>query len=280
MKNKIQILILSLVAIMCWWFWISQAYVLTGEELEQVNSQKAIINDASDYGVRDYYLQLSKWYNILKNDDKLGTISEKLRDYAYSVFSTRKSIAKKEWKDLKSEFLGEYADNIIMDSEFPLDKCTWRYNTIDSISFANNFPTALTIAIRYRETTCGYYLPANGDGPFQIVSLDYGTGEITEEIFKQSIQDFIDFAKKKIDTYNAKADEEFPEINLTYTWFDLTGMVSFAALYNGWTRTGWVVEPNAPEYVYDGYGEWHENTKRFGVLAAFLNILDWELENS
>ena len=33
---------------------------------------------------------------ILKNDDKLGTISEKLRDYAYSVFSTRKSIAKKE----------------------------------------------------------------------------------------------------------------------------------------------------------------------------------------
>ncbi|MEI7557984.1 MAG: hypothetical protein WCJ45_04055 [bacterium] len=46
---------------------------------------------------------------------------------------------------------------------------------MDTISFANDFPTALTIATRYRETNCGYYLPGNGDGPFQILSKDYGT---------------------------------------------------------------------------------------------------------
>ena len=63
--------------------------------------------------------------------------------------------------------------------------------------FANNFPTALTIATRYRETHCGYYLPSNGDGPFQILSKDYGTGEINEDTFTQSIQDFIDFSKGK-----------------------------------------------------------------------------------
>ena len=57
---------------------------------------------------------------------------------------------------------------------------------MDTLSFANNFPTALTIATRYREANCGYYLPANGDGPFQILSKDYGTGQITEAKFLQT----------------------------------------------------------------------------------------------
>ena len=74
-------------------------------------------------------------------------------------------------------------------------------------------------------------MPANGDGPFQIVSKDYGNGEITEEIFKQTIQDFIDFAKNKIDNYNNRADDEFPPLKISYTSFDYTGVVSFAALY-------------------------------------------------
>lgn len=68
---------------------------------------------------------------------------------------------------------------------------------MDTISFANNFPTALTIATWYRETHCGYYLPANGDGPFQILSKDYGTGQITEAKFLNMMQDFIDFSKAK-----------------------------------------------------------------------------------
>jgi hypothetical protein len=75
---------------------------------------------------------------------------------------------------------------------------------MDSISFANNFPTALTIATRYREVNCGYYMPANGDGPFQIVSKDYGTGQITEAKFIGAMQDFIDFSKAKHLQYKTK----------------------------------------------------------------------------
>jgi hypothetical protein len=75
---------------------------------------------------------------------------------------------------------------------------------MDTISFANNFPTALTIATRYREVTCGYYMPTNGDGPFQIVSKDYGTGQMTEAKFLQTIQDFIDFSKAKHLQYKTK----------------------------------------------------------------------------
>ena len=272
-------MIFSLVAVF-WLVWVSDAaYKLTGDALQKFNAQKVTISQASNNGLWSYYTQLAKWYNILENDDRLATISSWLRDYAYSQFDSRKKIAKQQAVADKTEFLDEYRSNIMMEEEFPFDKCTWRYNTIDNISFANDFPTALTLAIWYRESGCGYYLPSNGDGPFQIVSKDYGNGEITEEIFKQTIQDFIDFAKNKIDNYNNKANEEFPEIKLSYTWFDYTGVVSFAALYNWWTRTGWMVQPNAPKYVFDGYGEKYANAKKYGLFPAFLKLISWELNN-
>ena len=279
MKNKIQILILSVVAIFGFLWITSAAYTLTWDELRQFNSQKATISQASNYGLWSYYTQLWKWYDILKNDERLSTVSSGLRDYTYSQFDSRKKLAKQQYMSEKSEFLDEYRWDIMMEENFPIDNCVWWYNTIDNISFANDFPTALTLAVWYRESNCGYYLPSNGDGPFQIVSKNYGNGEITEEIFKQTVQDFIDFAKNKIDNYNNKANEEFPEIKLSYTWFDYTGVVSFAALYNWWTRTGWMVQPNAPKYVFDGYWDKYSSAKKYWVFAAFLKILDWELSN-
>lgn len=279
MKNKIQILVFSLVVIF-WFVWVTNAeYKLTGDQLKQFNSQKATISQASNYWLWSYYKQLGQWYNILKNDERLSTISSGLRDYAYSLFDSRRKLAKQQNVAEKSKFLDEYRKNISISEDFPMDYCVWWYNTIDNISFANDFLTALTIAVWYKESNCGYYLPANGDGPFQIVSKDYGNGEITEELFKQTVQDFIDFAKDKIDGYNKKANDEFPEIHISYTWFDYTGVVSFAALYNWWTRTGWMVMPNAPKYVFDGYGEDYSNAKKYGLLPALLKVLAWEVDN-
>ena len=279
MKNKIQILVLVLVAVFGFVWITNAAYSLTWDELKHFNSQKITISESSDYGVWSYYFQLSKWYDILKADERLWTISKNLRDYAYSLLDSRRNAAKQQSAASKSAFVDSYEDNISADIEFPEEKCTGWYNTIDNISFANNFPTALTIAVWYRESTCGYYLPSNGDGPFQIVSKDYWAWEITEDVFKQTIQDFIDFSKKKIDSYNKKADEEYPEINLSYTWFDFTGVVNYLALYNGWTRTGWIVEPNAPEYIYDWYWEEHSGAKKYWTFPMFLKVLEWEIDN-
>ncbi len=279
MKNKIQILIFVLVAIFGF-CWISEAkYTLTWDELKQFNNQKVTLSQASNNWLWSYYVQLSKWSNLLENDERLSTISSGLRDYAYSQFDSRKKIAKQQYMSEKSDFLDEYRWDIMMEEEFPIDNCIWWYNTIDNISFANDFPTALTLAVWYRESNCGYYLPSNGDGPFQIVSKNYGNWEITEEIFKQTIQDFIDFAKNKVDNYNKKADDDFPVLKLSYTWFDYTWLVSFAALYNWWTRTGWMVQPNAPKYVFDGYGEKYANAKKYWLFPAFLKLLSWELNN-
>ena len=279
MKNKIQILIFAFV-ILFGFVWVTRAeYKLTGDELKQFNSQKATISKATNYGLWSYYTQLWKWCDILKGDDRLSIISSGLRDYASSLFDSRKKLAKQQYIGEKSRFLGAYEWNVTVTEKFSIDNCVGWYNTIDNISFANDFPTALTIAVWYKESNCGYYLPANGDGPFQIVSKDYGNGEITEDLFKQTIQDFIDFSKSKIDNYNKKADEEFPEIRISYTWFDYTGVVSFAALYNWWTRTGGMVVPNAPKYVFDGYWEDYSNAKKYWLLSAFIKVLDWEVDN-
>jgi len=279
MKNKIQVLVFALVVVFGFIWITNAAYKLTGDDLQNFNSQKVTISQASNGGLWSYYRQLWQWYNILKDDDRLSTISSGLRDYTFSLFDSRKKLAKQQYVGEKSKFLDEYRKDIMIQEEFPIDNCVGWYNTIDNISFANDFPTALTIAVWYKESNCGYYLPANGDGPFQIVSKDYGNGEITEELFKQTVQDFIDFAKNKIDSYNKKADEQFPEIKISYTWFDYTGVVSFAALYNGWTRTWWMVQPNAPKYVFDGYGEKYANAKKYWLFPALLKVLAWELNN-
>ena len=279
MKNKIYALVLWLV-VLFWFVWVSQAaYTITWDDLKQFNSHKTIVSDSSDYNLRSYYTQFAKWYDILKANDRLWTISKELRDYAYSLLTSRKQVAKQKGLSLKEEFIEANKDNIVIEEEFPIDKCTWWYNTIDNISFANDFPTALTLAVWYRESTCAYYLPSNWDGPFQIVNKDYWSWDITEDVFKQAIQDFIDFAKNKITRYNDRADDEYPEINLSYTWFDFTGVVNFAALYNWWTRTWWAVVPNAPEYVYDGYWEEYSWATRFWLMPAFIKALEWEVDN-
>lgn len=117
--------------------------------------------------------------------------------------NAEKAKAKLISSTFKSDFFNLYSGSFSKDIT-TADTCTGRYNTMDSISYANNFPTALTIATRYRETNCGYYLPSNGDGPFQILSKDYGTGQITEGKFLRSIQDFIDFSKAKRTQYKSK----------------------------------------------------------------------------
>ena len=279
MKNKIYILLILLVSVFGF-VWISNgAYSLSGDELKQFNAQKVTISQASDFWLWNYYTQLSKWYNILKANYRLGTISSNLRDYAYSLLDSRKKLAKQQSAAMKTAFLDEYEDNISIDTEFPKDKCTWWYNTIDNISFANDFPTALTIAVWYRESNCAYYLPNNGDGPFQIVNENYWAGEITEDIFKETIQDYIDFSKKKINKYNDRAWDDYAKIDISYKWFDYTGVVSYLALYNGWTKTWGMVQPNAPEYVFDWYGDVYSWSKKYGVFPMFLKVLEWEVEN-
>ena len=262
--------------------WTVMAYQATSQDIAQISSLKTQFDTITTGSVKNkwnFYAQLKTLQEQFTGNEKLNYYLNELGLYLVAQVNTEKTKAKTMSKTTKQDFVNQYISWLSQDIT-TADTCTGWYNTIDTISFANNFPTALTIATRYREINCGYYMPSNGNGPFQIVSKDYGTGQITEATFIKTIQDFIDFSKAKHLQYTTKL-----WIKLTYTWFTWTGLVNHAALYNGgiitWNDTSWYVAiPNNPHYVYDGYGQDYSWAVRYGLLPKFLKVLDWELKNS
>lgn len=276
MKKIISLVIIGL------FFGYVVAYTPTSQDVTQIISLKNQLDSISSGNMKDkwdFYAQLKTLQEQFASHEQLNYYLDALGLYLITQVNTKKTEVKFNSKLQKQAFVEQLSGWFSQDIT-TADTCTGWYNTIDSISFANNFPTALTIATRYRELNCGYYMPANGDGPFQIISKDYGTWAITEAKFLSAIQDFIDFSKAKHLQYKTKL-----WISLTYTWFTWTGLVYHSALYNGGTITwntvnGYIITPNKPHYVYDGYGQAYSGAARYGLLPKFLKILDWELKNT
>ena len=269
-------LVISLISISLV-FWLTVAYTPTTEDVTTINQlrdQLDSLTSGNMQGKAKLYIQLKNLQEQYANHEKLEYYLNILDIHLITQINAEKVKAKVASTTLKQAFVNTYSGNVSTGIT-TADTCTGRYNTLDSISFANNFPTAMTVAMRYRETTCGYYLPSNGDGPFQILSKNYGTGTITEGKFLTTIQDYLDFSKNKYGQYYSKIWPIF-----TYTGFDMTGLVNYAALYNWGTISGNIVIPNNPNYVYDGYGEEYSGATKYGIIPKFIKALDWELKNS
>jgi len=260
--------------------WFSFAYTPTNQDLEilkQLKNTLDQINSGNNLNILSFMTQIKKLQPMVSHEPKISYLLSELNSHLYLQFNTAKIKAKQSSKSDWNNFLSGYNTGIVeINME---DKCFWRYNTLDNISFANNFPTALTIATWYRESHCWYYLPKNWDWPFQIIAKDYGTWEITEETFTQSVQDFIDFSKTKYANYKSKVD-----INLSYTWADINSIISHWAFYNWWYISGRIVIPNAPRYVYEWYSNynWWEFATwvvRHWLLPKFIKTLEFELIN-
>ncbi len=268
-----------------WFLWffvflfigVSFAYTSTIEDvsdLTNLKSQLDILIIDNNINLRDFYDQLKILEIEYAGDDRLQYMLANLKDYMYGKLFTLKTEAKVSSKVDKQDFLDQYNTGFSIEVSGSLSNCTGWYNTLDDISFAYNIPTALTIATWYRESTCAYYLPNNGDGPFQIVNEDYGTGIITEDVFVETVEDFMKFTLSKFDRYDWQLSWY-----LSYTWFDLTGISNFAALYNGGTKSGNVIVSNNKSYLYDWYWEDYSGATRYGILPQFIKALDWEIEN-
>ncbi len=268
--------ILSLIVtwLILWWAF---AYQPTSTDVIQIIGLKNQFDTISSGNMQtkwDFYIQLKTLQEQFTNHEQLNYYLNELWMYLITQVNVEKTKTKWASKAFKQDFFNQYSGWFSQEIT-TADTCTWRYNTIDSISYANNFPTALVIATRYRETNCGYYLPSNGDGPFQILSKEYGTWTITEAKFLNTIQDFIDFSKAKRTQYHSSL-----WISLTYTGFDRTGIVNHAGLYNGGVISGNIVLPLNPHYLYDGYGTGFTGAVRYGLVPKFLKVLDRELQNN
>lgn len=261
--------------------YVHWAYTPTETDTQQLNTIKNTLNTVSSADLRSYYQQFAILAQTANGTDpKLDYFLQNLRDYSYTQFSTQKALAKELSKSDKAHFVDEFKDNLLLPDSIS-SSCLGFYNLLDNMSFANNFPTALTIAVRYRESTCWYVLPKNGDWPFQIVSKHYWTGEMTETLFKQALQDFFDFANNKISRYNKSNQKDNLSINLSYTGASLVDLLRFSALYNwlSWASVYWDIQPAAPKYFW----EWYKNTIRTGntqkdgILSAFIKASQREL---
>jgi len=229
--------------------------------------------------LRSFYYQVKVLKKNYSFDERLDFMLWELLNHLRSKLQTKKQTAKVLSHTNKQEFLDKYLPNVLSWWAV-LDSCIGWYNTLDNIAFAYNYPTALLISSWYRESNCGYYLPRNGDGPFQIVSKDYGTWEITEEIFVQSVVDYIEFAENKYDRYSRANSTSWLTVELSYTGLSLTWIVRHGALYNwlsGYTVYG-DAKPLHPWYVWDRYTDAFSGATRYGLLPQTLRILEWELE--
>jgi hypothetical protein len=130
-------------------------------------------------------------------------------------------------------FYDEYSDQI-QSNDIPLPPGCFAYTKdLDMLSFVYDVSLPVLIATRYRESTCGYYLPANTRGPMQIISHDYGTGSIEDhEIFIYAMSNYADFAHAKYDRYNRVTDSGEP-ITLSYESMTYDDVVKHSSLYNG-----------------------------------------------
>ena len=272
---------LTVFCIFLWSIWIGFAYTPNETDTKHLNEIKGVLNTVSTNDLWNYYQQFSILQQAVgNNDDKLNYYLTHLRDHSYNLFTTLKNLAKQQSKQEKSAFLEYHKDNLLLNTEVA-NNCLGRYNTLDNLSFAHNFPTALTIAVWYRESTCSYALPRNGNGPFQIISKDYGSGEITEEIFLQTVKDFLNFSWNKIIRYNDRNIGNELSVNLGYTGASYTDLWRFSALYNGlsWGTVYGEISPTAPKYFLEGY----ENDIRDGehkkdwIFSMYLKMLEWEL---
>lgn len=258
-------------------FATSLAYTPTSQDTAnladlQTKLTTLVIDD--NINLWNFYNQLKNLETDYSNDDRLSYMLGNLKDFMYSKLFTLKTAAKIVSKDVKKDFLTKYDTGFTIEAEDSLSNCTGRYNTLDDISFAYDFPTALTMATWYRESSCAYYLPSNGDGPFQIVKEDYGTWDITEKMFIKTIEDFLSFTKSKFARYEWELSG-----SLSYTWFDFTGVSNFAALYNGGVKSWNIIVPNRTDYLLDGYGDEFSWAVKYGVFPQFIRALDWEIKN-
>lgn len=257
-------------------FWVGiNAYIPSMSDLEKINETKKALDEVVDDN-KDIW-KLAHQFAVLEdeysNNEQLTAILSTLRTYLDDRLDEEKEENKKSSQEFRKSFLtleiehnnelDEYLDDVQV-----LNQCLKYYELVDDVSFAYDFPTELAIATRYRETTCGMYLPNNGYGPFQIISNDYGTGDLGENEFVEALVDFIEFSNWKRNSYSNKVDLDIP-----YDGFSRQAIINHLALYNWWYIESGVVIPNKPGYLFDNYNEEYAWATKDWVYTLFLKLM-------
>ncbi len=180
-----------------------------------------------------------------------------------------------EVTESEEDFFNTYRPEVTSsDTDLP-EQCFTYFHEIDAIAQEMDFPTALIIAMRYREHTCYFDNPNNGRGNFQITSHYYEPGDITREEFDFQVRNFIDFSRAKRARYDNLLLRDDESIDMTYDSYDLNSIRKHSILYNG-IKAGTTPETN--KYANNNFGDWPDG--KDGIVAAFLKVVKWKVENN
>ncbi len=192
------------------------------------------------YSMDDFYAKVSQLSGAHKSLPKIASIRSSLR--------TKLDVAKtNEKKDMMMNMLSTYRSGVTTKDSGLSSICKDRYQLVDDRSYAFNIPTPLVLATLDMESSCGWNKPANGDGVFQLIAKDYGTGTLTTGQWIMMMYDFSSLVSGKHARYHtanklSKDDCTTKNINLTgttspicltYTSMDLDSIIKHGALYNG-----------------------------------------------
>ena len=265
----------------------SFSYTPTPEDTQRTENLIQVLDEYIDGDkeiLRSFYSQILDIEDFFLDNERMAHKITTIRDHLHDELQTMKMPHLLNGRLIKEEFVRVYEPNIIKEHSIP-QRCRDRWQYLDDISFVHNLPTAITMATRYAESTCGFYLPVHpvygSNGPFQIITKDYGTGEMTEPLFRQTVKDFIDFTWSKINNYERANRNDQLKVNLSYSSFDFTGVVRFGALYNGLanrTIRG-DIQPMKRWYVFNNYEPEYADAVRHGLMPMFIKTLERELEN-
>ncbi|USN56657.1 MAG: hypothetical protein H6766_06605 [Candidatus Peribacteria bacterium] len=210
---------------------------------------------------------------------------ETLHGYFVKELNQEKTQTTDDVRDTYQVLVDDYASELTNDDELD-DACTDYIDELDILAYVHDISLPVLIGTRYRESHCGYYLPANGRGPMQITSHDYGTGAIDDhEDFITIMEDYIDFTNAKYDRYNRVTDSGEP-ITLDYTHISYDDIIKHGALYNGLSGSTIYgdIAPANPHYVFDNYDYTDDSdddykASRDGLLPITIKTAKWWLEN-
>lgn len=268
--------------ILCCVVFGTYAYDLNDQDfrmIDNVTRQIELVSVTKGSGFADTMVVSLSWLIARQEDERSVLILKNIRK---NLMDTMRRKADQELKSTKSGFVATFGSGIISTGVVIPSKCFTYYDQIDRVAYRLNFPTALVVATWLREASCNYYNPGNGDGMFQIQSADYGTGDVTEEIFEQKIRDMINFSKNKWSWYQRSNQSSGWLIDLTYDKLSYTGFYNHMTLYNAlsWSIRNEMLTPRNTHYVQGNLYSWSNTTTgqvTDGVMTSLMKILQWEI---
>jgi hypothetical protein len=192
------------------------------------------------YSIDDFYTKIAQLSGSHKALPKIAAIRTSLR----SKLDTAKTNDK---KNTMFGIVDMYRSGVTTKDIGLTALCKDRYQLVDDRSYAFNMPTPLVLATLDMESSCGWYKPTNGDGVFQVISKDYGTGILTTGQWIMMMYDFSalisgkhawyhtsnKLSKDDCTTKNTSLTGTTSPICLSYTSMDLDSLIKHGALYNG-----------------------------------------------